>query len=177
MPTTAAVWERLSRRRRRRASSPTTADRATVDAQGRPHAVPICFAVLEPAARAVRPEPTNASGTGNGTPDDGTGGIRLVSAIDEKPKSTADLQRVRNVRANPRVTVLVDRYREDWSRLAWLQGRGWARILESDASSHADAVSALEAKYDQYGRHELGDRPIVSIAIRRTVSWGTLADE
>ncbi|ELY83995.1 TIGR03668 family PPOX class F420-dependent oxidoreductase [Natrinema altunense] len=149
---------------------------ATVDDEGRPHAVPICFAVLEPAARSARPEPATASGTGNGAPDDGTDGIRVVSAIDEKPKSTADLQRVRNVRVNPRVTVLVDRYCEDWSRLAWLQGRGWARVLESDASSHADAVSALEEKYDQYGPHELGDRPIVSITIGRTVSWGALAD-
>ncbi|WP_049910293.1 TIGR03668 family PPOX class F420-dependent oxidoreductase [Natrinema gari] len=150
---------------------------ATVDAEGRPHVVPICFAVLAPAARSTRPEPANARGTGNGAPDDETDGIALVSAIDEKPKSTVDLQRVRNVRANPRVTVLVDRYREDWSRLAWLQGRGRARILESDASSHADAVSALKAKYDQYGHHELGDRPIVSIAIERTVSWGALTDE
>ncbi|WP_226480614.1 TIGR03668 family PPOX class F420-dependent oxidoreductase [Natrinema amylolyticum] len=153
---------------------------ATVDAEGRPHAVPICFALLEPAAQSDRPTPTDdaidATEGRSGGPDDGSVGIRLVSAIDEKPKSTADLQRVRNIRANPRVTLLVDRYREDWSRLAWVQVRGRARVLEPDASGHDDAVRALESKYDQYATHALGERPVLSIEIGRTVSWGALED-
>lgn len=152
---------------------------ATVDDEGRPHAVPICYAVLEsgesPAtAGATEPEQRAA--------DDGD--VRIVSAIDEKPKATRELQRVRNVRANPRVTLLVDRYREDWSRLAWLQVRGRARMLEphaaderADALRHDAAVNALERKYDQYADHDLEPRPIVSIRVGRTVSWGTLEDD
>lgn len=121
---------------------------ATVDDGGRPHVVPICYAL----------------------PD----GSRLVSAVDEKPKSTRELRRVRNVRSNPRVTVVVDRYVEDWARLAWVQVRGRARVLESDAAGHDAAVSALERKYDQYADHDLDSRPVLEIEIGSTVSWGSL---
>ncbi|MFD1563520.1 TIGR03668 family PPOX class F420-dependent oxidoreductase [Haloarchaeobius amylolyticus] len=146
---------------------------ATVDGKGRPHAVPICFALLESAARA---DPTDTNGPQCSDTDGSTD--RIVSAIDEKPKSTRELQRVRNVRATPRVTLLVDRYRENWSRLAWVQVRGRARVLEpgatADASRHAAAVSALESKYDQYATHDLDERRVISIRIDRTVSWGAL---
>ncbi|MFC4541664.1 TIGR03668 family PPOX class F420-dependent oxidoreductase [Halosolutus amylolyticus] len=125
---------------------------ATVDADGRPHVVPICYALLDA--------------------DD----ARLVTAIDEKPKSTRDLQRVRNVRTEPRVTVLADRYREDWSRLAWVQVRGKARVLSPGADSHAAAVTALEAKYEQYADHDLADRPIIAIVVAETRSWGALEE-
>ncbi|SER21231.1 TIGR03668 family PPOX class F420-dependent oxidoreductase [Natrinema salaciae] len=154
---------------------------ATVDAEGRPHAVPICFALLEPAA-----SPADATGARRGDADGGDG-RRIVSAIDEKPKATRDLRRVRNVRTNPRVTLLVDRYREDWSRLAWIQVRGRARILEPDGTTgdrptgaiHDAAVRVLENRYDQYADqdHALDDRPIVSIRVTRVVSWGALESE
>lgn len=130
---------------------------ATVDAEGRPHAVPICYALLEGAADGSEP--------------------RVVTAIDEKPKSTRELQRVRNVRAEPRVTVLADRYREDWSQLAWVQVRGDADVVAPDAAGHGDAVAALESKYDQYEAHDLSSRPIVSIRVAETRSWGALEDE
>ncbi|WP_254531741.1 TIGR03668 family PPOX class F420-dependent oxidoreductase [Natrinema gelatinilyticum] len=155
---------------------------ATVDGNGRPHAVPICYALLE---REDVIDSTNAT--------DPTDGTELVSAIDEKPKTTSALQRVRNVRVNPHVTVLVDRYRADWSRLAWVQVRGRARIVEpetaansaadavmrepADSALHDAAVAALETKYDQYAAHDLGDRPIVSIRADRTVSWGALESD
>jgi PPOX class probable F420-dependent enzyme len=140
---------------------------ATVDDEGRPHAVPICYASLEPRA------PADGAGS--------TGDVRVVSAIDEKPKTTRELRRVRNVRSNPRVTLLVDRYREDWAALAWVQVRGRARVLEpgadrSEPSVHAAAVTALESKYDQYAGHDLDDRPVLSIRVDRTVSWGALED-
>ena len=127
---------------------------ATVDDESRPHAVPICFALLE------RGEPADERA--------------IVSAIDEKPKTTRELRRVRNVRTNPRVTLLADRYREDWTRLAWVQVRGRARVLAPEASMHDAAVDALEAKYDQYADHDLDERPIIAIAVDRTVSWGAL---
>ncbi|WP_254525245.1 TIGR03668 family PPOX class F420-dependent oxidoreductase [Natrinema caseinilyticum] len=163
---------------------------ATVDGDGRPHAVPICYALCEredviDSAKAADP----------------TDGTELVSAIDEKPKTTSALQRVRNVRANPHVTVLVDRYRADWSRLGWVQVRGRARIVEPDTAAdsavdvatresadserydatdsalHDAAVAALETKYNQYATQDLGDRPIISIRADRTVSWGALESD
>jgi PPOX class probable F420-dependent enzyme len=76
---------------------------ATVDPQGRPHIVPICFAI---------------------------DGNRLYTAVDEKPKRTRRLRRLANIEANPAVEVLVDHYDEDWSRLWWVRLRGTARIVE-----------------------------------------------
>ncbi|WP_440763447.1 TIGR03668 family PPOX class F420-dependent oxidoreductase [Natronorubrum sp. DTA7] len=143
---------------------------ATATEDGIPHVVPICFAILEPP---------------HSNHDDGSG-LRIVSAIDEKPKSSRTLQRVRDVRANPRVALLVDRYSEDWSRLAWVQVRGRARVVSSepdedgDASmgvstgNHGDGVAALESKYEQYGDHDLHDRPILEIRVDRVLSWGAL---
>ncbi|WP_306058064.1 TIGR03668 family PPOX class F420-dependent oxidoreductase [Natronococcus wangiae] len=126
---------------------------ATVDARNRPHAVPICYALV-----------------------DGENGLRLVSAIDEKPKSTRELQRVRNIRSNPRVTVLVDRYSENWARLAWVQVRGRAEVIHPDESGHETAVRALRSTYEQYDDHALRERPIVAIRAGETRSWGALEE-
>src|SRR5207302_3952818 len=76
---------------------------ATVDEQGRPHVVPICFAV---------------------------DGDLLYTAVDAKPKRTRELRRLRNVEANPAVEVVIDQYEEDWSRLWWVRLRGTARVTE-----------------------------------------------
>jgi PPOX class probable F420-dependent enzyme len=75
----------------------------TVDAEGRPHVVPICF-VLD--------------------------GDMLYTAVDEKPKRTRRLKRLANIEANPNVEVVIDHYEEDWSRLWWIRLRGTARIVE-----------------------------------------------
>lgn len=154
---------------------------ATVDEENRPHAVPICFALLERPRVASPTVVTNQAASSESrdadsrSADDGAA-VRIVSAIDEKPKATRDLRRVRNIRTTPQVTVLVDRYRDDWSRLAWVQVRGRARILEPEASGHHSAVHALESKYGQYAAHDLDERPVVSIRVDRTVSWGALED-
>ncbi len=79
---------------------------ATVGADGRPHVVPICFAI---------------------------DGDTLYTAVDEKPKSTRALRRLENIRANPWVEVVVDHYEEDWSRLHWVRLRGRARVVDHDA--------------------------------------------
>ena len=140
---------------------------ATADDEGRPHAVPICYALLDLEAADA--------------PTEGGDDPRIVSAIDEKPKSSRELRRVRDVRANPFVTLLVDRYSEDWSRLAWVQVRGRARVVSAEPDANADAsavhdaaVDALESKYDQYADHDLDDRPIIEIRVGRTLSWGAL---
>lgn len=123
---------------------------ATADEDGRPHAVPICFALLDET---------------------------IVTPIDEKPKDrgTRELRRLQNIRANPRVTLVVDHYTEEWADLGWVQIRGTATVLEPDADGHRKAVTALRGKYDQYESHALEDRPVIRIDPGQVVSWGRLS--
>ena len=119
---------------------------ATVDAQGRPHVIPICFVYL-----------------------DG----RLYSAVDEKPKRSTRLKRLRNIVDNPRVALLTDRYREDWGQLAWVLVEGTATVLEG-GEEHARAIAALGKRYRQYRAMALEGRPIIRITPERILSWGAL---
>jgi len=126
---------------------------ATIAPGGRPRLVPICF-TLDPD----RPV--------------------LYSPLDEKPKRVADvrdLARVRDIRRDPRVAVLVDAWDEDWSRLGWLRCDGTASLLEpNDADTdgeHRAAVVALRSKYPQYATHDLPARPIIRIALERAQGW------
>ena len=125
---------------------------ATVAADGRPRLVPICF-VLEET------EPI------------------LYTPLDDKPKRNDDpmaLARVRDIAADPRVSVLVDRWDEDWTRLAWLRLEGRASQLDpaSAPAEHARVVGALRARYRQYESHRLEERPIIRVALERAVEWG-----
>lgn len=95
---------------------------ATVGPGGRPHVVPFCYAVS---------------------------GDVLYSMVDEKPKSTHDLARLRNIRTTPAVEVVVDQYDEDWTEVWWVRLRGNARVVESGAEWDR-ALSLLTAKYPQY---------------------------
>jgi PPOX class probable F420-dependent enzyme len=130
---------------------------ATIAPDGRPRLVPICFA-LDPD----RPV--------------------LYSPLDEKPKRAAsvrDLARVRDIRGDPRVTVLVDTWDEDWSRLAWLRCEGTASLLEpigERAAEHLAAVAALRSKYPQYAIHDLEARPIIRVALERATGWAAIPD-
>jgi PPOX class probable F420-dependent enzyme len=125
---------------------------ATISPDGRPRLVPICFVV-----DAVRPV--------------------LWSALDEKPKRAADvhdLARVRDLVRDPRVTVLVDTWDEDWSRLAWLRCDGNASLVEAGGGGspeRAAVVMALRAKYPQYASHDLATRPLIRIRLERAVIW------
>lgn len=101
----------------------------------------------------------------------------LYTPIDDKPKRNDDplaLARVRDIQADPRVTLLVDRWDEDWTRLVWLRAEGRATMLDPDAAAdeHASAVAALRAKYPQYATHRLDKRPIIRITLQRVVAWG-----
>jgi PPOX class probable F420-dependent enzyme len=104
-------------------------------------------------------------------------GLTVYSALDEKPKSVADprdLARVRDIVARPRVTLLVDRWSEDWTDLAWLRLEGTATLLEptdSAAAEHALAVGLLRARYPQYATHNLETRPMIRVAVERTSGW------
>jgi PPOX class probable F420-dependent enzyme len=123
---------------------------ATLTAGGTPSLVPICYALV------------------------GSDAPVIVSVLDEKPKSVpdAELARVRHIRRDPRVTVIVDRYDDDWSRLAFVQVRGVARLIEPHDSAHAPAIAALRRKYDQYRTMAIDQRPVIVIEPRRTTSWG-----
>ena len=86
------------------------------------------------------------------------------------------LARVRDILADPRVTVLVDRWDEDWTRLAWLRGNGLAAVVVPAAGGdeHDAAVAALRAKYEQYAAHRLETRPLIRITFERVTDWGRL---
>jgi PPOX class probable F420-dependent enzyme len=117
---------------------------ATVDERGRPHAVPVCFA-LE--------------------------GDTMYSAIDEKPKRGTTLRRLRNIAANPQVQLLLDVYDDtDWTRLRYVQLRGSARIIDAD-EEHALAIALLRARYAQYASMALETRPVIAVDIDRVIEW------
>lgn len=119
---------------------------ATVDAAGRPHVVPICFAL---------------------------DGHVLYSSIDEKPKRGhySRLRRLRNIAANPHVQVLLDVYHDDdWALLQFVQLRGVARVIESGAA-HSRAISLLRARYHQYNGMALESRPVIAVDLQRVAGW------
>ena len=91
---------------------------ATVTPAGRPHVVPVCFAL---------------------------DGGRIVTAVDAKPKATTALARLENVRATGRASLLVDHYAEDWSQLWWVRVDGAAEVLQSDRA--IDALAAKYEQY------------------------------
>jgi PPOX class probable F420-dependent enzyme len=139
-----------------------TAVLATTDPAGRPRLVPICFVM--PGPELVEPAAP-----------------LLYTPLDDKPKRVADphrLARVRDIAARPEVTVLVDRWDEDWHRLAWLRLRGRAELLEpaddAAATERARAIAALRAKYPQYATHDLESSPLIRIVVIDSSSWGDL---
>jgi PPOX class probable F420-dependent enzyme len=93
----------------------------------------------------------------------------LVTAVDHKPKRSTDLQRLRNVRANPEVSLLVDHYDDDWEALWWLRVDATARVV-LDEPARATLAEALVGKYEAYaGRPPAG--PVLAMAVHTVVSW------
>ena len=86
-------------------------------------------------------------------------GESLVIAIDEKPKAGLRLARLRNIERDPRVSLLADRYDEDWTQLAWVRVEGNAEILERGGADPA-ALAALRDRYPQYRDMDLEPRPL-----------------
>ena len=123
---------------------------ATADTAGRPHVVPVCFAVL---------------------------GQTVYSAIDEKPKrgEPSALRRVRNVVANPRACLVADVYdHADWSRLGFVLVSGGARLIPPGGDEHARAVARLRERYTQYRGMALEGRPVLAVDIEHVTTWGRL---
>jgi PPOX class probable F420-dependent enzyme len=117
---------------------------ATVGADGAPHIVPITFAVE---------------------------GDVIYTAVDAKPKRDRPLRRFENVRVNPPVSVLVDRYDDDWARLWWARADGNASVV-TDGHELERALSALRARYPQYARVALAG-PAMSITVSRWSGWSS----
>ena len=76
-------------------------------------------------------------------------GEAVYSFVDAKPKRSRDLIRLANIRANPRVSLLVDHYEEKWDKLWWIRVDGEARVVE-DGPDRRRAVELLMGKYPQY---------------------------
>jgi coenzyme F420-0:L-glutamate ligase/coenzyme F420-1:gamma-L-glutamate ligase len=130
---------------------------ATVSADGGPHLVPVCYHAPVTDARLVA----------------------LDIVLDEKPKRVPPerLRRVRNLLANPAVSLLLDRYDDaDWRRLAWLRVDGQARLLPPNDAAHGEALAGLRAKYSQYRAMALEDRPVIRITPAKVSSWGALPE-
>jgi PPOX class probable F420-dependent enzyme len=125
-----------------RLASARVARLATVG-EGRPHIVPVTYAML--------------------------GARRLVTAIDQKPKSTTDLRRLRNIETNPQVSILVDHYGDDWRELWWVRIDGSAAIVATGAL-RAEAIEALVAKYGQY-RDDPPAGPAIVVEIDSWTGW------
>jgi PPOX class probable F420-dependent enzyme len=130
---------------RERFAAARTARLATADTAGRPHLVPVVFAVR---------------------------GDTVTLAVDHKPKRTTRLKRLANIGANPSVCLLADYYEEDWDRLWWARADGEARVLPpSDRSPEAALlIGQLIAKYPQYAdRSPAG--PVVEVTVLRWSGW------
>ena len=99
-------------------------------------------------------------------------GVFWIS-IDEKPKRTTRLKRLRNIEEDPSVALVFDRYDEDWARLAYVLVQGVAEVVQG-GTEFEGAVAALRSKYEQYRSMALEGRPAIRIAPERVASWGSL---
>lgn len=93
----------------------------------------------------------------------------VVTAVDHKPKRTTDLQRLRNIAANPAVSFLVDEYNDDWSHLWWVRVDGRASVA-TEGELHGRAVAALADKYEQY-RQKTPAGQVISITADSVTGW------
>ncbi len=121
---------------------------ATLGEDGRPELVPIVFAEREGA---------------------------LWSPIDGKAKRGAELARVRNLRRDTRVCLLLDHYDPDWTKLWWLRVDGRAAVVRADSAEALAAADALRAKYPRYASGETrlfsGEPTLIRIEVEKSFGW------
>jgi PPOX class probable F420-dependent enzyme len=128
---------------RRRFAAARVARLATADAAGRPHLVPIVFAVA---------------------------GETIYSAVDHKPKRTTRLRRLANVAENPAVALLADHYEDDWRALWWVRADGTGRVLKPGGEEATRAVALLRDRYADYSeRPPTG--PVLAVDVTRWSGW------
>lgn len=121
---------------------------ATADLPGQPHVIPICF-IFD--------------------------GKHFYSPIDEKPKRTGptNLKRLKNISENSRVSLVIDRYDEDWRKLAYVLVQAQAQILMGGVK-YRRALGLLRRKYPQYRTMALQGRPMIQITPSRCTCWGKI---
>jgi PPOX class probable F420-dependent enzyme len=129
---------------RRRVASVRVARLATVGGDGQPHLVPVTFAV---------------------------DGDLIYTTVDHKPKKSTNLRRLRNVRENPRVALLVDYYTEDWDQLWWVRIEGWASVVD-DERGLQDPLDVLAERYEQYQKQRPAG-PVIVIQVDRWKGWSS----
>jgi PPOX class probable F420-dependent enzyme len=131
-------------------SSHRVARMATADRSGRPLVVPICYTF--------------------------DGGI-LYTPIDGKPKRVpvGELKRIRNITENPNVSIVVDDYSEDWTKLCYVIIHGRAELIES-GEEYLRSIRLLYEKYPQYEKMNLSELnlPVIKVVPHRIVSWGAI---
>jgi len=120
---------------------------ATSDTEGRPHVIPFCYVY---------------------------DGEIIYSVLDAKPKTTPlrQLRRVRNILANPNVSVVIDHYEEDWLRLHYVLISGVATLLDS-GDEWSEAITMLREKYPQYRQMGLDESPVIKITPERFSPWSS----
>ena len=128
---------------RRRFVAVRVARLATADDRGRPHLVPVVFAVS---------------------------GDTVYSAVDQKPKRHRALRRLANLAVNAQAALLVDHYEDDWEALWWVRAEGLARILTADTPEGTTALGLLADRYPQY-RTSPPAGPVVAIDVERWSGW------
>ncbi|PZF79836.1 TIGR03668 family PPOX class F420-dependent oxidoreductase [Jiangella anatolica] len=131
---------------RQRMAAARVAHLATAGSDGHPHLVPVTFALVS-----------------------SSGVDRVAIAIDQKPKSTLALRRLRNIAENPRVAIMCDHYAEDWTQLWWVRGDGRAIVVD-DGAGRDGALVALSLRYGQY-RDDPPRGPIILIEITAWSGW------
>ncbi len=127
---------------RRRFGSSAVARLATVRPDGAPHLVPVVFALVDQT---------------------------VYTAVDGKRKRTRQLQRLANVRDEPRCALLVDHYEDDWSQLWWVRADGTAVVVDDPSAAHP-GVAALSARHPQYAT-EPPAGPLVVVSVERWSGW------
>jgi PPOX class probable F420-dependent enzyme len=126
---------------RERFAAARVARLATADAGGRPHIVPIAFALA---------------------------GETIYSAVDAKPKRTRALRRLANVRENPAVSLLADHWdEEDWDALWWVRAEGRGRVLDPAGPEARRAVDLLRERYPRQRDH--GE--VLAVDVERWSGW------
>ncbi len=131
---------------RRRFAAAKVARLASAAADGRPHLVPVVFAV-------------------GGNPLDGD---RIYSVVDSKPKRTTALKRLANIRENPFAAMLVDHYDDaDWSGLWWVRADGRGRVLALQQPEAQHALALLRERYPQ--QQPVG--VVLAVDVQRWSGW------
>ena len=118
---------------------------STVDKNGNPHIVPIVYAY---------------------------DGDLVYTPIDSKPKKIegTEIQRVKNIRNNSSVSVVIDDYSENWDKLSWVQIRGNAE-LTTEGPLFDKGADLIINKYPQYAEMDLNISMIIVVNPKRIVSW------